>query len=287
MAHLALTDVEGEGFHAFERFARGAHGLAGVTTSPFRGWLGDWVLSGPEEERESHELFPLTLRGREGEVGLSLTLDPVKPMVLQGDSGLSRKGPEPGNASFYYSFTRMEAAGELFLGPDTMSVQGLAWMDREWSTSVLSPGQVGWDWFALQLDDGSDLMYYQLRLEDGSPEPLSNGVLVEWEGDVLSLDPSAVKLQVLDGWDSPLDGVRYPARWLLSVPGEELTLTISPLLPNQELDLTFRYWEGAVVVSGRRGEREIEGRGYVELTGYSEVALSRRGGIPARRPSSR
>jgi predicted secreted hydrolase len=192
-------------------------------------------------------------------------------MALQGDRGLSQKGPEPGNASYYYSFTRLEATGELALEGSRVPVRGTAWLDREWSTSALSPGQVGWDWFALQLDDGHDLTVYRLRRQDGSADPLSKGSWVGPGGEMRVLGAPEVELEVLERWASPLDGTLYPARWRLAVPGEELELEVVPLLSDQELALTFRYWEGAVRVTGTRRGRGVSGVGYVELTGYADA----------------
>jgi predicted secreted hydrolase len=295
MAHLAVTDSAGGRFHAFERFSRGALELAGATAEPFRVWLEDWELLGPVgegagrmdgalrpdgggQENALHELlrgapglgiFPLRLSAAEEGVGLELFFTLAKPMVVQGEAGLSRKGPEAGNASYYYSFSRLAAAGSLFLGGDTVTVHGSAWMDREWSTSALSRGQVGWDWFALQLDDGYDLMYYQLRWEDGSADPLSRGSLVDPRGRTVLLGSGDVGLEILEEWRSPLDGSAHPARWQLTVPSADMTLEVVPLIPDQELDLTFRYWEGAVTATGVREGRSLAGRGYVELTGYA------------------
>jgi len=298
MGHLALADSAGGRFHAFERFSRGALGLAGASAEPFRVWLDDWELRGLVEEGAPHpdgggemkdlpealrgaqgiEIFPLGLRAMEEGVGLDLSLLPAKPMVLQGEAGLSQKGPEPGNASHYYAFTRLTASGRLFLGNDTVQVQGAAWMDREWSTSALSPGQVGWDWFALQMEDGYDLMYYQLRREDGSADPLSKGSLVDPLGGMIPLHSGDVRLDVLETWRSPLDGAVYPVRWRLRVPSRDMTLEVAPLMRDQELDLTFRYWEGAVRVSGTREGRPMTGRGYVELTGYAGEVVRREEG---------
>ncbi len=269
MGHLALTDAEAGTFRAFERFSRGALGLAGARAEPFRVWLEDWVLEGPAQAGQ--DIFSLTLTAGEGESSLRLVLEPAKPLVLQGENGLSQKGPEPGNASYYYSFTRLLASGTLEIGGETVGVSGTAWMDREWSTSALSAGQVGWDWFALQLDDGHDLMFYQLRLEDGSPDPLSKGSWVDPEGGSRVLGSEEVELEVLDWWTSPLDGASYPARWALRVPSEALEVEVVPLLPDQELELTFRYWEGAVRVRGSRAGTAVEGMGYVELTGYASL----------------
>lgn len=289
MGHFGVTHGE-EGRHmAFERFARGAVGLAGAQTDPFRVWVGGWELRGPlvrEGGMDETEIFPLTLEAQEDGVRLELGLNPEKPLVLQGRDGLSQKGPEPGNASFYYSFTRLSASGALVLEGDSIPVTGTAWMDREWSTSALSPGQAGWDWFALQLQDGHDLMYYQLRRKDGTADSLSQGVWVDPSGSKRPLSPSHVELTVLDDWTSPRGGTRYPSAWRLSVPSLELILEVRPMVPDQEMDLAFRYWEGAVRVEGVRAGEPVQGVGYVELTGYAEAedplfarrSISRTGG---------
>ncbi len=275
MGHLAVTDGDAGTFRAYERFARGAQALAGGQVAPFRVWLEDWVLEGPPA---GDGIFPLRLTAAEGDHGVSLVLRPSKPKVLQGDRGLSQKGPEPGNASFYYSFTRLAAEGSLTVDGEEVPVRGEAWLDREWSTSALSADQVGWDWFALQLSDGRDLMYYQLRKRDGRPDPLSKGVLVERDGTATPLTVGEVELSVSEWWESPLGGSRYPSRWRLAVPEQDIDLEVFPLVADQELDLTFRYWEGAVGVEGRAGGTRVEGRGYVELTGYADTADSAKDG---------
>jgi predicted secreted hydrolase len=141
-------------------------------------------------------------------------------------------------------------------------------MDREWSTSSLGRDQIGWDWFALQLSDRSEIMLYQLRKKDGTADPASSGTVVSPTADLRRLDRDGFSLTVLDRWQSPRSGAVYPAKWRLRIPAENLDLQITPLLADQELDVSFRYWEGAVAIAGTRGSAPVSGRGYVELTGY-------------------
>ncbi len=263
MAHLSLADADANRFTAAERFSREALGLAGSRLEPFSLRLEDWSVysDGPE-------FFPLHLAAGDGDIELSLTLTALKNPVGHGDSGFDRKGPEPGNASHYYSFTRLAAAGNIRVGQRSSSVTGLAWMDREWGTSALSADLAGWDWFSLQLSDGRDLMYYRLRTDQGKTSPYSGGSIVAADGRRIALGPDDVSLTVLEYWQSSVSGARYPVNWSLSVPDENLSFEISPLIPQQELDLTVRYWEGAVIASGTGPSQGLNGRGYLELTGY-------------------
>jgi predicted secreted hydrolase len=259
-AHFAVTDTANGRFHAASRVSRGALGLAGAEAAPFRVWVESWSAEGAGASPR--------LRASDGDVALDLEIAAIKPVVLQGDRGWSRKGAEPGNASFYYSFTRMPASGSVRLGAETLAVSGEAWMDREWSTSGLGAGVEGWDWFAVQLNDGRELMVYRLRRADGSADPFSAGSLVAADGTVRRLEARDVQIETLAHWTSPKSGVRYPARWRLSVPTADLRLAIEPRLPQQELNVGTRYWEGAVGVEGTTAAGPIAGDGYVELVGY-------------------
>ena len=267
LAHLALTDVEARRFSARDRWARGALDLGGAAADPFRLWVGDWAA-----ESQAAGGWPLRLRAGEQDFAIDLALSPGKPPVLQGDHGLSRKTAEPGNASYYYSLTRMPVSGTVRVGGSSLRVEGLAWMDREWSTSALGPDQVGWDWFAIQLADGRELMFYRLRQRDGGIAPQSGGTLVGVDGTTRTLDRDAVEILVRDHWTSPRGGTRYPALWRLRVPSARLDVTVTPLIPDQELDLAVRYWEGAVRVEGTTDGRAVAGSGYVELVGYAGPA---------------
>jgi predicted secreted hydrolase len=262
MAHLALTDVGGRRYRAFERFARGAAGLAGAQAAPYSVWLEDWRVE---------TVTPDVTRLHAAQAGLTLdlVLTDRKGPILQGDRGYSPKGPQPGNASYYYSLTRLETSGTVQVADAIYPVSGLSWMDHEWSTSSLAADQIGWDWFSIQMDDGSELMVFQLRKEDGSIDPFSSGTLVAPDGSTRHLDHDEFEIRVEDTWRSPHSGATYPARWTVIVPALELVLEIEPHLADQELTVSYAYWEGAVRVEGERAGQAVRGHGYVELTGYA------------------
>lgn len=262
IAHFAVTDAEDEEFHVAQRYARGALGLAGAQAAPLRVWIDNWelaALSGTDTWR---------LRAADDTVGLDLELAALKPPVLNGIDGLSQKSADSNNASYYYSITRLQTRGQLRIGDKHYGVSGMSWLDREWSTSALGSDQVGWDWFALQLNDGSELMLYGLRLRDGSWDPASAGTFIHINGDATHLAANEFEISVLDTWQSPAGGT-YPSEWQLRIPSLNLELTVTPVINNQELFTTVRYWEGAVDVRGQQNRRPVNGRGYVELTGYS------------------
>ncbi len=261
MAHFAVTDVSADQFVAHERFARGAAGLAGAQAKPFRVWLEGWSAEASDTG--------MRLRAADQGAAIDLELALGKPAVLQGDEGLSRKGSTPGNASYYYSHTRMPTRGRLSVDGRTIEVEGASWMDREWSTSVLEEGQIGWDWFSLQLDDGRDLMIYQIRRDGGTADVHSAGRLVAADGTSTPLPPSTWTLRTTATWTSPTTGTTYPAAWTLKLPEAALELEIVPLVADQEMAHTFRYWEGAVEFRDLH-DPDLRGFGYAELTGYDD-----------------
>ncbi len=263
MGHFALTDARGQNFHFVERFARGALGLAGAGRAPFAVWIEDWRV-----EADAADPARWWLTAADGDAGVALQLTPAKPVVLQGERGLSRKSAEPGNASYYYSIPRLDTDGTVTIAGEPVAVRGSSWLDREWSTSALGPDLAGWDWFALQLDDGRELMFYQLRRRYGGIDPFSAGVFIDRNGDSTPLRAQDVGVEVTERWTSPRGGV-YPARWRLTVPALDLALDIKPVLADQELMVSVRYWEGAVDARGVERGRALRGVGYVELTGYT------------------
>jgi predicted secreted hydrolase len=264
MAHFAITDAEANVFHRFERVARAVPELAGAQAQPLRVWLEDWSV----QSLSSSESLPLRLQAQHNGVAVDLQLRSTKPLVLQGDHGLSQKSAEKGNASYYYSFTRMPTAGSLSINGQTIAVTGDSWFDREWSTSALAPEQAGWDWFSLQFDNNSELMFYRLRRKDGSMDEHSRGSLVDAQGDVTTLRAQDIVLAPQGYWRSPNSSVRYPVQWQLELPQQQLSLRVTPLIEQQEMDLSVRYWEGAVTITGQKQGQPISGRGYLELAGY-------------------
>jgi predicted secreted hydrolase len=209
------------------------------------------------------------MRAAQEGLALDLTLVEHKGPILHGNRGYSPKGPMPGNASYYYSLTRLETSGTVQVGDTSYQVSGLSWMDHEWSTSGLSADQVGWDWFSVQLDDGSELMVFQLRKADGSIDPFSSGTYVAEDGSTRHLARDAFEIRVEDTWRSPHTGAIYPARWTVTVPVVDLVLEIEPHLADQELTVAYSYWEGAVRIEGERAGQAVRGNGYVEMTGYA------------------
>ena len=265
-AHFAITDLEHRVFHSSARYARAALGLAGAGNAPLRVWLDDWSLTVPDDSRR-----PWTLSAYQAPYRLELELRPDLKPVLNGDQGLSRKSASGPAASYYYSIPRLTVRGTLDHGADRLKVTGTAWLDREWGSDGLAPDQTGWDWFALQLDDGSSLMFYAMRRTDGTRDPASAGTYVDSSGVERALRDEDVRLSVGKQWQSPRGGV-YPAEWRLQVPSLGLEMQLRPALADQELDTTPRYWEGAVDVVGSRSGAALRGRGYVELTGYANAA---------------
>lgn len=269
-AHFALTDPGRREFRFTERYARGALGLAGAQAQPLRVWVEDWSL-------EARPDGTWRLQARSAEDELALDLRAAQPPVPNGERGFSRKSGEAGAASYYYSMPRLEARGQLLrrritargtVERERFELDGLVWLDREWGSGALGAAQVGWDWFALQLEDGSSLMFYALRHRDGGRDAYSAGTWVDAAGRSRALASEEVAIEVTDHWESPRGG-RYPAGWRLRVPALALELEIEPELADQELDTSPRYWEGAVSVTGTRGGARASGRGYVELVGYA------------------
>jgi len=260
LAHVALTDVAAGTHREAERLARGHPRLAGVQAAPFRAWIDGWTLAAGGEG-----LDDLVLEAVTPEFALALRFDPVKPIVLQGDEGLSAKGP--GQASYYYSLPRLAAAGRIVRGGEEIEVTGAAWLDREWSTSVLSDDQQGWDWFALQLASGEDLMVFQLRRHDGTRDPYDQGLWVDVDGGGHHLTATDFTLEPLRVWRDDR-GTAWPVAWTVTLAGAggPRRLRVEAAVDDQRMDTLLTYWEGLVWVYDEAGQRA--GTGYLEMTGY-------------------
>jgi predicted secreted hydrolase len=265
LAHFTISDIEDDNFYFDERFSRGGAGLAGAQAEPYRVWLEDWSAV---EDASGH----VRIQADAGDVALDITLRETMPPVLHGDGGLSQKGPQAGNASYYYSIVQQQTSGQLVVGEERFDVQGVSWMDHEYSTSALSSGSIGWDWFSLQLDNGTALMLFQIRREDGTIEPYSSGSFIGSDGTVQSLAHDAWQLEVLDTWKSTASGAEYPAGWRLRIPAIDLELEGRPLMADQELQVSTIYWEGASAFAGFLAGEPVTARGYVEMTGYAGMA---------------
>jgi len=265
MAHFAITDIAAGKFYRRQRLARGGLSLAGADSRPFQVWLEDWRV----DSIRPGQFLPLVLSARsateQGEIALELELQAGKPRVLQGRQGYSAKSREPGNASYYYSYTRLPTRGSLRTPAGRFQVRGQSWFDREWSTSALTAEQSGWDWLALHLKDGRDLMFYRLRLRNGETDPSSAGLLVAADGASRRIHSRDFKLRPLRYWQSPA-GRRYPVAWQLKY--RNLQIEIQPRLDFQAYTRGIPYWEGAVTVSGRDSATLVSGLGYLELSGY-------------------
>jgi predicted secreted hydrolase len=269
LAHFTISDLSGKKFYAEERFSRDGADLAGARGDPYHVWLGAWQATGSGPQG-----MTMRLQAGTDEIAIDLRLQSTKPPTLQGDHGYSVKGQGVGNASYYYSLTRMATTGVVTVGGRAFKItSGLSWMDHEWGTSKLEQGAVGWDWFALQLDDGREITWAQLRRADGSASDASFGTITAADGTTTRIGAHDLSLEVTAHWSSPRSQARYPAGWRIQIPKAGLTLQVTPRLADQELPVSIVYWEGAVDIKGQAtgasgSMKTLAGHGYVELTGY-------------------
>jgi predicted secreted hydrolase len=266
IAHFAISDISGGRHGAWEEIGRAGFGQASGSTETL-----DVRLRGYEMRLETDG--SITLKADRPEAGLDLRLIPMKPFAIHGKDGVHQKSDVEGQASHYISFTRLAAEGTLSFAGKKHRVEGLAWMDHEFGSDYLSGEQAGWDWFALQLDSGEDLMLYQLRNKDGTANTHSIGSIVEADGTLKPIDGSRFRIVATGKWRSPESGGTYPMGWRLELPDGELTIT--PAMLEQEMcmrDYTGTcYWEGAIRIGGTWRGKPASGVGYVELVGYAGV----------------
>ncbi len=273
LAHFAITDAAANQHYSFERLERGAAELAGASASPFRVWLDDWQVTQTElgvyHLQASIQANANQTNQKPTSIALDLVLTDAKGPVLQGKQGYSQKGSNAGNASYYYSLTHLVSSGTISIDGSHIPLSGSAWMDHEFSTSALSPDQVGWDWFSIQLSNDQELMLFQLRKADGTVDKFSSGALIDSAGHIENLESSDFQIQVLSTWRSPRSGAVYPGSWQINIPKKGISLKLTPIVADQELNLRYKYWEGAVDIHGNIGPLQVNGVGYVELTGYA------------------
>ena len=273
LAHFAITDIHNSEFWYGEKLSRAGLGKAGADSGRLSVWVDDWSV---KTDGRTHELYAELRSENTNRIlaELNVELVPEKPPIIHGTDGISRKGGKRGQASHYYSIPRLRTQGRLTLNGDVHHVNGMSWLDHEFGTNQLGPHQIGWDWFGLQLDDGSELMLYRLRLDNGMSDPASSGSLVTPDAQKVHISGDQFLLEPLSTWTSPETNAVYPISWRLTLPAQQLTLNVVPYMDAQELvtegSTRITYWEGAVQMHGLKANTPIHGQGYMELTGYHE-----------------
>jgi predicted secreted hydrolase len=281
MSHFAVSDIDRQSFKSFERINRAGIGWAGASTVeqykpgseiysplPIRVWNEDWSAQ-IDQSKDA-------IQASEGSYSIDLQLAAAKPEVIHGENGISQRGPSSANASHYFSISRAVSSGQITVGDERFDVSGLSWIDHEFGTSFLDEQQTGWDWFSIQLEDGRDLMLFQIRRADGSIDPRSSGTLIDSSGMPTHLSFADFSLVPGDIWRSPKSGAAYPVAWRIDLFGYGLRLNVAAALADQELrdneSTSITYWEGSITAEDIN-DRKIRGRGYLEMTGYTGVSM--------------
>lgn len=268
LAHLAMSDIDGQTFYYTERLNRAGPGLAGISLQQQRYWNGNWQVRWSSLETGDQQLQAVCDR-----FTLTLNLKPEKPIVIHGQNGVSRRGPASGQASHYISFTRIAAQGRLDRSGESIALAGFAWMDHEFFTERDNNDAMLWDWFAIQLDDNEELMLYRLRDRSGRETPYSSATYVDAAGKARFLNSTQFSVTPGERWQSPHSGARYPTRWSVTIPELGLHLSEQTPLKDQELftkdGVSPTYWEGAVSYQGQIHKKNVTGVGYLEMTGYA------------------
>ncbi|MDH6593744.1 putative secreted hydrolase [Variovorax sp. TBS-050B] len=261
-AHAAVTDLQARVLHHDQRIARAGFGVAAASEADTDVRLRDWSLVRKNGRYAA--------RVPAGEFTLDLHFTPTQPVLLQGKAGLSRKGPEEAQASYYYSEPQLRTQGRLVLGKarEVFELEGSAWLDHEWSEALLHPEAVGWDWIGMNLDDGSALTAFHLRRRDGSAL-WAGGSFRTRDGVLRTFGHDEVRFEAGAPWTSPRTQARYPTQWRVHTPAG--AFEVRALLDDQELDSRGStggvYWEGLSELRDAAGRRV--GRGYLEMTGYA------------------
>ncbi|WP_182019652.1 lipocalin-like domain-containing protein [Vibrio diabolicus] len=254
MAHSAVTTADKH--YADEKWSRDQASLAGVDTSPFRVYLDDWQWTS-----SNNDLFPARLKANSEQFGYSLTLTSSAPYQKQGDQGYSTKSADGQVASYYYSQPFIDVSGEVTIDGKTHQVSGKGWIDREWSSQFLLDSQQGWDWFALRLSDETSLVVFQLRDSKTGAASYASAKRMQQDGSGIAISQKDIRLKATK--QTEIQGRKYPTQWQVSIPNQQVELTVSALNPNAKMPLSVPYWEGPVRIDGSHS-----GTGYMELTGY-------------------
>jgi predicted secreted hydrolase len=262
-AHAAVTDVQGQKLWHDQRIARAGFGVAVASTEDTQLKLNDWTLQRVTAEPSRYNA---SLPAKD--FALQLQMSETQPLILQGQNGLSRKGPETRQASYYYSLPQLNTQGKITLQGQTFDVSGTAWLDHEWSDEILHSDAQGWDWIGMNLDDGSALTAFQLRTAKGSAL-WDGGSFRSAKGALTIFKPGEVTFKPVRAWTSPLTQARYPVEWQVTTPTG--VYRVKAIIDPQELDSRTStgavYWEGISELLDSRGQRL--GRGYLEMTGYA------------------
>ena len=274
LAHFAISDLSKGRFHYADKMSRAGLGKAGAAQDRLHVWIDQWSAESPSVAPSTQ-----TLQAADGNMAIQFTVSSGKPLVVHGTDGISRKGSVAGQASHYYSFTRLSTTGTVTIGNESFDVTGTSWMDHEFGSADLDKDLVGWDWFSLQLDDQRELMLYRLRRADGSAHPASSGTLIDRDGRGHHLLLEDFTLEPTSYWTSPTSKAHYPQRWRLTIPSQQLSLELVPRMAEQELSpkrsTQITYWEGAIETTGTAQGKPIHGQGYMELTGYAERIMQK------------
>jgi len=266
LAHFAVSDIHNKKFHFYEKLTRSGLSLGTASSSVLHIYNDGWRVD------EAGDAMMLSAEAEKA--GIKLLLSSKKPPVIHGKDGVSQKADCVGCASHYYSLTRMDTKGLLFIDGKEKRVSGTSWMDHEFGSNQLTEEQVGWDWFSLQLSDGTELMLYVMRKKDGTFDRNSSGTIIGADGKAEHLNLSQFKIRSKSKWLSPLSKGTYPMNWDIEIPDKQIKLQVTQEFETQELvtkrstDVT--YWEGAATITGTKGGKPITGEGYVEMTGYNE-----------------
>lgn len=254
MAHSAITTKDKH--YTDEKWSRDQAELAGVSASPFRVYLDDWQWNS-----STNDLFPATLNANSEQFGYSLILTSDAPYQKQGEQGYSTKSSDGKVASYYYSQPFIDVSGEVTIDGVTHKVSGKGWIDREWSSQFLLDSQQGWDWFALRLNDETSLVVFQLRKSTTGEASYASARLMKQDGSGIAISQQDISLTAVKQTET--DGRDYPTEWQISIPSQQIELTVSALNPKAKMPLSVPYWEGPIVIEGTHS-----GTGYMELTGY-------------------